>query len=111
MRNLTSILLLSSVLIPAQLLTPAPARGQEMGDGVAGQRLAREVCAECHAVEKGDFMVSLEGAPPFQQVADDPSASEVGLRVFLRTPHKTMPNLILTPQQTDDIITYILNLR
>ncbi len=114
-RNLTTILLLSSVLASAPLLAPlpllAPARGQEMGDVVAGQRLAREVCAECHAVEKGDFMVSLEGAPPFQQVADDPSASEVGLRVFLRTPHKTMPDLILTPQQTDDIVTYILSLR
>lgn len=100
--------LLSALLIP--LLAPA-AQAQDPGDVVAGERFAREVCAECHAVEKGDTLVALNGAPPFQQVANDPTASEIGLRVFLRTPHKNMPDLILTEEQTDDIITYILSLR
>jgi len=109
MRTWIILLLLGAVLAPASLL--APARSQALGDVVAGERLAREVCAACHAVEKGDTLVSFEGAPAFQLVANDPSASEVGLRVFLRTPHKNMPDLILTPQQTDDIVTYILSLR
>ena len=105
------VVLLFLCAAPASVPFLAPARSQEAGDAVAGQRLAREVCAACHAVEKGDIMVSPAGAPPFQQVADDPSASEVGLRVFLRTPHENMPDLILTPKQTDDIVAYILNLR
>ncbi len=109
MRTWIAILLLVGLLAPGPLL--APARGQELGDVVAGERLAREVCAACHAVEKGDTRVSFEGAPPFQGVANDPSASEVGLRVFLKTPHKKMPDFILTEQQTDDIVTYILSLR
>lgn len=111
MRTWITILLLAGVLASAPLLAPAPARSQALGDVVAGERLAREVCAACHAVEKGDTRVSFEGAPSFQRVANDPSASEVSLRVFLRTPHKTMPDLILTQQQTDDIVTYILSLR
>ena len=109
MRTWIILLLLGAVLAPAALL--APVRSQELGDIVAGERLAREVCAACHAVERGDTLVSFEGAPAFQLVANDPSASEVGLRVFLRTPHENMPDFILTPQQTDVIVTYILSLR
>ena len=111
MRTWITFLLLGTALSAAPLLPLAPSHGQELGDVVAGERLAREICAACHAVGKGDTLVSFEGAPAFQLVANDPSASEVGLRVFLRTPHETMPDLILTPQQTDDIVTYILSLR
>ncbi len=109
MRTWIAILLLLGLLAPGALL--APARGQELGDVVAGERLAREVCAACHAVEKGDKMISLEAAPPFQAVADDPAASEVSLRVFLRSPHENMPNLVLSDEETDNVVAYILSLR
>ena len=33
-----------------------------------------------------------QGAPSFSQIAAEPSATEMSLRVFLRTPHPTMPN-------------------
>jgi hypothetical protein len=33
------------------------------------------------------------------------------LRVFLTTSHPKMPNLILTPEDTTDVIAYILSLR
>jgi hypothetical protein len=62
--------------------------------------------AACHAVEKGGKMISLDGAPPFQDIADDPAASEVGLRVFLRSPHAGMPDLILSDQETDDVVAF-----
>ena len=32
----------------------------------------------------------------------------LSLRVFLRTSHATMPDLMLTPDETDEIISYIL---
>jgi hypothetical protein len=54
---------------------------------------------------------SLTDAPPFQAVADDPAATEMALRVFLRTPHATMPDLRQTPEQTDDLIACILSLK
>ena len=81
------------------------------GDARAGQELAREVCSTCHKVEKEERGVSAVGAPAFQDVADDPAVTETALLVFFRMPHADMPNLILTPAETDDAIAYILGLR
>jgi len=33
------------------------------------------------------------------------------LRAFFQTPHPKMPNLILTPEQSDDVIAFLLSLR
>ena len=33
------------------------------------------------------------------------------LRAFLRTPHAAMPDLRLTPDQTDDAVAYVLSLK
>jgi hypothetical protein len=30
---------------------------------------------------------------------------------FLQTPHPKMPNLIVTPEQSDDVIAFLLSLR
>ena len=54
---------------------------------------------------------SVTDAPPFQAVADDPAVTETALRAFLRTPHTRMPDIRPTPQQTDDLIAYILSLK
>ena len=98
-------------MLLGSVLATAPVLGQDLGDATEGQRFAREVCAACHAVEKGDKMLSQEGAPPFQVVADDPAVSEISLRVFLRSPHENMPNLILSDEETDNVVSYILSLR
>jgi hypothetical protein len=39
------------------------------------------------------------------------ATTALSLRAFLQTPHPTMPNLILTPEETDDIIAYLLALK
>ena len=100
-----------STLLLGAFLAPAPVLGQELGNASEGQRFAGEICAACHAIEKGGKMISLEGAPPFQAVADDPAASEISLRVFLKSPHETMPNLMLSDEEIDDVVAYILSLR
>ncbi len=51
------------------------------------------------------------GAPPFQDVADDPAVTAIGLGVFFRSPHETMPDLILSRAETDNAIADILSLR
>ena len=81
------------------------------GDPVAGGRFAVEICATCHQVERGQHGVSLEGAPAFQDVADDPAVTSIALRVFLRSPHEAMPNFMLSETETEDIIAYILSLK
>ncbi len=91
----------------------APARADETlpGNAIQGAQLAHELCAVCHYVEKGDRGVSSAGAPAFQDVANDPAVTAISLGVFFRTPHETMPNLILSQAETDNAIAYILSLR
>ncbi len=102
----------SRLILPAMLLAVVPALAQTYpGDPVAGGNFARKVCAVCHFVEAEDLGLSWTGAPSFQEVADDPAVTEVSLRVFLRTPHEDMPNFMLTPSETDDVISYILSLK
>jgi len=81
------------------------------GNAWEGRKLAREVCSACHSVEKAEIGTSPVGAPAFQDIADDPAVTETSLRVFFRMPHEGMPDLILTPTETDDAIAYILGLR
>jgi hypothetical protein len=50
-------------------------------------------------------------APAFSAVAAMPSTTARSLNVFLRTSHPTMPNLMLTNTETEDVIAYILSLR
>ena len=80
------------------------------GDPKAGARLAREVCAACHVVAE-DQMIDPGVGPWFVDVAQHPGTTVLSLRAFLQTPHANMPNLILTPEETDDIISYILTLK
>jgi len=89
----------------AVLAEPVP------GDPVEGEKFAREICAICHDVEKGQHGISLDGAPAFQDVADDPAMTSLALRVFLRSPHEVMPDLMLSDTETDDVIAYILSLK
>jgi cytochrome c len=81
------------------------------GDPAAGARLAREVCATCHLVSDDQFNDPDIGAPTFFEVVADPAITALSLRAFLQTPHETMPDLILSQDETDDIISYILTLR
>ena len=49
--------------------------------------------------------------PNFQDIANTKVMTATALRVFLTTSHPKMPNLILTPEDTTDVIAYILSLR
>ena len=99
-------------IVPGVLLAALPALAQVYpGDPVAGRNFARHVCAVCHFVESEDLGLSWSGAPAFQEVADDPAVTEISLRIFLRTPHDDMPDYMLTPSETEDVISYILSLK
>ena len=82
-----------------------------IGNPVAGHELALNVCSECHWASEEQFVIPENEAPSFFQLADDPAYTPIGLRVALQTPHNNMPNLMLTPQETDDVIAYIMELR
>jgi mono/diheme cytochrome c family protein len=86
--------------------TVSSAIGQDLGDRDAGERLAALNCAQCHGA-----MDAPGGAPAFATIAMMPSTTAESLTVFLRSPHATMPDLILSPGDRSDLIAYILSLR
>ena len=82
------------------------------GNPEAGRLYVRQVCSPCHAVtaeQTAQRLIVI--APNFQAIANTPGMTATALRAFLQTPHPKMPNLILTPEQSDDVITFLLSLR
>jgi mono/diheme cytochrome c family protein len=77
----------------------------------AGKVLAKAWCAHCHIVSEDQRLAPAAGVPTFLAVANDPATTETALRVFLATPHIRMPDFMLTREETDKIIAYILSLR
>jgi mono/diheme cytochrome c family protein len=39
-----------------------------------------------------------------------PSTNELAIKVFLRSSHPTMPNIILSPEEIDSVAAYIVGL-
>ena len=100
------------LIAAAALFAAGAASAQESpGDAIRGEELARSVCIDCHAIDRGSHGADITGAPAFQDVADMSSATALSLRVFLLSPHMTMPNFALNDQQIDDLIAYIHSLR
>ena len=103
---------LSAATVLATALTALPALGQDLpGDPVQGRELAREICSECHYVEREWADLYVYEAPSFIDIAQESDHTAMSLRVFFVTPHLTMPNLILEESQKDDLIAWILSMR
>jgi mono/diheme cytochrome c family protein len=88
-----------------------PAISQQIGTVEDGRALARQVCASCHAIDKGEQLSPQPFAPTFQTIADTPGMTPTALSIFLKTPHATMPNLVLSDDELGNVITYILSLK
>jgi mono/diheme cytochrome c family protein len=75
-----------------------------------GHRLAEAWCTPCHAIEP-HMAGLLEQAPSFEAIANRHGTTVLSLKVFLRTSHHNMPNLVIAPDQADALANYILNLK
>jgi len=101
-----------ATLIFAMAFMPAAFAADPLpGDPGEGAKLADRLCVTCHIVAEGARTDLGERPPALQTVADDPSVTETGLRVFLQTPHEDMPNVMLSDAEVDHIIAYILSLK
>lgn len=76
----------------------------------AGHRLAEAWCKDCHAIEAAT-VGARSGPPDFVAIANRPSTTELSLKVFFKTSHGRMPNIIIAPEQADDLANYILSLK
>jgi len=105
--SLASRLILAWAMLAA---TASFAFAIEVGNVNQGLRLARDQCAQCHAVTKGGHSAKA-GATAFETLANTTGMNAMALRAALQTSHRTMPNLIVAGNDASDIIAYILSLR
>lgn len=75
-----------------------------------GHSLAEAWCQNCHAIER-TIAGTRGGAPDFAAIANRSSTTALSLKVFFRTSHHRMPNLIIQPDQAEDLANYILSLK
>lgn len=95
-----------SALIILMCMAPFPATA-DAGNPVIGRQTAAVLCVPCHRIGE----TRQGGAPNFVDVANMPSTTALSLKVFLRSNHNEMPNLIIPDSETDDLIAYILSLK
>lgn len=101
--------LIGSIAIAATLFTGAPALAQDTAN--AGLTLARQLCSECHAVERATARSPNPASPPFETIANVPGMTGMALSTALQSPHRSMPNVMLDSNQLGSIVAYILSLR
>ncbi len=88
----------------------ASARAQS-ADTSLGKHLAETVCSACHQIDPDSPAPSPNPkAPSFLAISRTPSMSELAIKVFLRSSHPTMPNIILSPEEIDSVTAYIRSL-
>ena len=99
----------SRFLIVASLVLPVVALAQPLaGDPASGRKTATALCGTCHQVIGGE---GRDSPASFVHIANMTSTTALSLKVFLRSSHKEMPNLIIDSSDTDDLIAYILGLK
>lgn len=82
------------------------------GDPNTGRNFALETCTPCHVVASDQLSPRrFATAPAFQAIANTKGMTATSLAAFLHSPHPTMPNLILSADETRNVIAYILSLR
>ncbi len=101
-------------LLPAGVLVAgaaALATTDGSGDPAFGRRLADDLCSECHVVSPAQNHPGRRSAPDLTVRVRDPVITETALRSYLQTSHTRMPNIMLSQEQMDDIIAYLLSLK
>ena len=94
---------------------PAPvASGPDISADAASARglaYAQSACATCHAVEAGQTSSPNPRAPAFEIVANLPGMTPIALNAWLHSPHPSMPNIVVAPDDRDDIAAYLNSLK
>lgn len=103
--------LIASAAVLTLALVASDVRAEAARDLRGGLAIARQVCSECHAIQKGRPHSPDPRAPTFVELANTPGMTAAALTVALTTPHWRMPMFILTAEQRADVIAYILSLK
>jgi mono/diheme cytochrome c family protein len=111
MREIIRTSIASAAMVTGFLAFLPPAMAQDDAARLAlGRRTAETTCAQCHQIDaKGE--PGSAGAPAFEAVANIRSMTELSIKVFLQSPHASMPMLHLSPAELDGLGAYIMSLR
>jgi mono/diheme cytochrome c family protein len=83
----------------------------QSADPSLGKRLAETVCSACHQTDPASKAPGPNPeAPSFLDISRTPSMSDLAIKVFLRSSHRSMPNFILSPEEIDSLTAYIRSL-
>ena len=99
------------LLLGLALLAPVIGSANAQPTAESGKVLAQGMCAECHAIQSAQLQSPNRYAPPFETIANIRGMSSPALWSMLHSSHRRMPNIILRPEQTRAIVTYILTLQ
>ena len=86
------------------------AGAQHAGDPGAGAAYAKQYCTKCHAID-GTETSPEPKAPSFRNVANTKGMTATALTVWLTTSHPTMPNIVIEPNDMDNVVAFILSLK
>jgi mono/diheme cytochrome c family protein len=111
MRNAASTWYVFGTAASFLLLTTLCAHAVQLGNIEEGHRFARESCSQCHLLGDETGRSMNEEAPPFNQIANTPGMTSTALKVFLVTPHRHMPELIVGGDDAENVVAYILSLK
>ena len=96
---------LSAAIIAVTLVTPA---FSQHGNLESGRRLADIWCGSCHQVGPE---ASLRSTPSLPELARLSSTTELSLKVFLKSSHENMPNLMVSRAQIEGLVAYIMSFK
>ena len=71
-----------------------------------GAALAKRWCTGCHVVSD-DQVKGTDVAPSFKSIVKRPDFNTDKLAAFLLEPHPKMPNMALSPEEANDIGSFI----
>ncbi|MGI9372779.1 MAG: c-type cytochrome [Hyphomicrobiales bacterium] len=87
------------------------AQSETFGESERGAQIAQEWCSECHQMPDGPQPSGDLKGPKFSTISAMPSTTRMSLTVWFRTPHPSMPNLVIEENDANDLIAYILGLK
>jgi len=100
-------LLLGTIMVLAT--ATAAAAADDLSRSQAGHVYAETYCSKCHSIGAGPS--PLPQAPRFKDVAEQSGVTAMSLQAFLQSSHPTMPNIIIEPEDMQNVIAYILSLK
>jgi mono/diheme cytochrome c family protein len=95
----------------ALVAAPWEARAQLAGEPSKGRQYAQQICSDCHAIDTGQRPSPNAQAPTFETIAKTPGMTAIALTAALRTPHRTMPNVVIADDDLRNVVAYVLSLQ